>query len=78
MPVIYDRVMGRAWLEEPVSDPLVLSLILRPVPSERLEAYEVSMLVNSPDNDSPECVRRVSQSSPGKSQLPLVQRKDAG
>ena len=72
MPVIYDRVMGRAWLEEPVSDPLVLSLILQPVPLERLEAYEVSTLVNSPDNDSPECVRRVSQSSPGKSQLPLV------
>src|SRR5215467_8619441 len=59
MPVIYDRGMGRSWLEEPVSDPLVLSLILQPVPSERLEAYEVSTLVNSPDNDSPECVRQL-------------------
>src|SRR6516164_7860151 len=72
MPVIYDREMGRSWLEEPVSDPLVLSLILQPVPSERLEAYEVSTLVNSPENDSPECVRRVSQNEKRKGQLPLM------
>ena len=61
MPVIYDRDMGRQWLEEATTDPLVLSLILQPVASERVEAYEVSTLVNSPENDSPECVRRVRQ-----------------
>jgi putative SOS response-associated peptidase YedK len=72
MPVIYDRDMGRQWLEEATTDPLVLSLILQPVASERVEAYEVSMLVNSPDNDSPECVRRVSRIRPEKTQLPLV------
>ena len=72
MPVIYDRAMGRSWLEEPVSDPLVLSLILQPVPSERLEAYEVSTLVNSPENDSPECVLRISRSDRKTGQLPLV------
>jgi hypothetical protein len=27
MPVIYDRDMGRQWLEEATTDPLVLSLI---------------------------------------------------
>ena len=70
MPVIYDREMGRAWLEEPVSDPLVLSLILQPVPSERLEAYEVSTLVNSPDNDSPECVRRLRKTQQQTGQSP--------
>jgi putative SOS response-associated peptidase YedK len=59
MPVIYDRDMGRQWLEEATTDPLVLSLILEPVASERVEAYEVSTLVNSPENDSPECVRWV-------------------
>jgi hypothetical protein len=53
--------MGREWLEQSVSDPLVLSLILQPAASERLEAYQVSTLVNSRDNDSPECVPRVSQ-----------------
>jgi putative SOS response-associated peptidase YedK len=72
MPVIYDREMGRSWLEELVSDPLVLSLILQPVPSERLEAYEVSTLVNSPEDDSSECVRRVSQNEKRKGQLPLM------
>ena len=65
MPVIYDRIMGRQWLEQSVSDPLVLSLIMQPVASERLDAYEVSTLVNSPDNDSPECVRRVRKNPIG-------------
>jgi putative SOS response-associated peptidase YedK len=74
MPVIYDRDMGRQWLEEATTDPLVLSLILQPVASERVEAYEVSTLVNSPENDSPECVRRVSQGRPGESLLPLLHR----
>ena len=60
MPVLYDRLMGRSWLEESVGNDLILSLITQPVSSELLEAYEVSTLVNSPENDSPECVRRGS------------------
>ena len=72
MPVIYDRIMGRHWLNQTVRDPLGLSLIMQPLSSEKLEAYEVSTLVNSPDNDSPECVRRDSSSQPRKPQLPLV------
>src|SRR5689334_3460255 len=64
MPVMYDREMGRQWLEQPFgNDEMMLSLVLQPVQSERLEAYEVSTLVNSPENDSPECVRRVSPGS---------------
>lgn len=31
----------------------------QPVVSEEPEAYEVSTKVNSPENDSPECVRRI-------------------
>ena len=46
-------------------------VILQPVPSERLEAYEVSPLVNLPDHDSPECVRRVTKQA-NKLQLPLL------
>ena len=61
MPVMYRRDMGRQWLEESIRDDLVLSLITQPVLSEELEAYEVSTLVNSPENDSPECVRRIRQ-----------------
>jgi putative SOS response-associated peptidase YedK len=72
MPVIYEKEMGRAWLEESVSDPLELSLILQPPASERLEAYEVSTLVNSPDNDSPECVRRIPKSTERTRPLPFA------
>ena len=56
---MYRRDMGRQWLEESISGKLELSLVTRPVLSEELQAYEVSPLVNSPENDSPECVRRV-------------------
>jgi putative SOS response-associated peptidase YedK len=72
MPVMYRRDMGKQWLEESIHDDLFLSLVTQPVLSEELEAYEVSTLVNSPENDSPECVRRVSQSPPRKRLLPLV------
>ena len=65
MPVMYDREMGRQWLEQPFgNDEMMLSLALQPVQSERLEGYEVSTLVNSPENDSPECVRRIRNQSP--------------
>jgi putative SOS response-associated peptidase YedK len=61
MPVMHRRDIGRQWLEIPIGDELELSLRTQPVLSEELEAYAVSTLVNSPDNDSPECVRRVRQ-----------------
>jgi putative SOS response-associated peptidase YedK len=64
--------MGKQWLEESIRDDLVLSLVTQPVLSQEIEAYEVSTLVNSPDNDSPECVRRVSRIRPENTQLPLV------
>ena len=63
MPVMYRRDMGRQWLEQSIRDDLVLSLVSQPVLSEEIEAYEVSTLVKSPENDSPECVRRISKKS---------------
>ena len=71
MPVMYRRDMGKQWLEESIHDDLFLSLVTQPVLSEELEAYEVSTLVNSPENDSPECVRRVRKQA-NTPQLPLV------
>jgi putative SOS response-associated peptidase YedK len=56
-------------------DDLELSLVLQPLQSERLEAYEVSPLVNSPDNDSPECVRRVHRTQERARQVPLEDRR---
>jgi putative SOS response-associated peptidase YedK len=33
-----------------------LSFMLQPCPSDWIEAYEVSTLVNNPANDSPACI----------------------
>src|SRR2546426_2510305 len=73
MPVIYDKEMGRQWLEESSGDqPMILAAVLRPWPSELMEAHKVSTLVNSPENDSAECVQPVSPGQPIRPQLPLL------
>ena len=73
MPVIYDKEMGRQWLEESFGDqPMILAAVLRPCPSELMEAHEVSTLVNSPENDTAACIQPVSASQPTKPQLPLL------
>jgi putative SOS response-associated peptidase YedK len=61
MPVIYDREMGQQWLDGPFSaSDTFLIAVLRPWPSELMEAHEVSTLVNSPENDTAECIQSVS------------------
>jgi putative SOS response-associated peptidase YedK len=72
MPVIYDAAMGRQWLEGPFgTQAMELDFVLQPLPSERMEAHEVSTLVNSPENDTAECIEAVSPSQTVKPQLPL-------
>jgi putative SOS response-associated peptidase YedK len=58
MPVILPPGARNRWLD-PSTDEAELRGLLAPLPAEDLEAYEVSTLVNSPRNDSPECVRPV-------------------
>jgi putative SOS response-associated peptidase YedK len=73
MPVMYDREMGRQWLERNLGGSAVtLAAALRPPPSERLEAWDVSTLVNAPENDTPECIRPVARDQSPKRQLPLL------
>jgi len=73
MPVIYDKEMGRQWLEESFGgQPMILAAVLRPWPSASMEAHEVSTLVNSPENDTAECIQPVSPTQPVKRQLPLL------
>jgi len=55
MPAIVPKGLIDLWLD-PQSDLKRLSEVLKPYPSEELEAYEVSQLVNSPQNDLPECI----------------------
>jgi putative SOS response-associated peptidase YedK len=59
MPVMHRGDIGRQWLEYSISDELELLLRTQPVLSEDLEAYEVSTLVDAPENDLLECVRRI-------------------
>ncbi len=46
----YDR-----WLDPSLQEPEVLQPLLHPYPSDDMTAYPVSMRVNNPANDSPEC-----------------------
>ena len=73
MPVIYDREMGHQWLEHDYGDSApVLAAVLRPWPSEPMEAWDVSPSVNSPENDSPACIQPLPPTQPTQAQLPLL------
>ncbi len=56
MPVILGRDGEEKWLNPDLKDPSELLPLLKPYPSELMEAYDVSPLVNSPRNDRPECI----------------------
>ncbi|KMM35913.1 SOS response-associated peptidase [Guptibacillus hwajinpoensis] len=55
MPVILKKEMEDLWLDSDVDDVTILENVMQPFPSEEMNAYEVSTLVNSPTNDEPEC-----------------------
>ena len=59
MPVIIRKEDEDLWLDPPdtSSD---LHLLLKPYEPDDMECYSVSRLVNSPANNSPECIKRVS------------------
>jgi putative SOS response-associated peptidase YedK len=57
MPVILQRQDYGQWLDPAPRASATLNHLIRPFPDELLEAYRVSTLVNSPANDSPECVQ---------------------
>lgn len=56
MPVILPAEVYQDWLHEGEYDQSLLSSLLKPYPSEPLEAYPVSRQVNSPQNDSPDII----------------------
>jgi len=55
MPVILDRESAGRWLD-PALDAAGMSALFAPLPNEKLEAFAVTPLVNSPRNDSPELI----------------------
>ena len=56
MPVILGREAEDVWLNPLVQDSLKLVPLLKPYPSEQMEFYAVSRVVNLPENDVRECV----------------------
>lgn len=60
MPVILPEKNFAVWLDPKNQDPKKLSAVLQPYPSENLVAYPVSLAVNSPQNDTPECLEPVA------------------
>lgn len=59
MPVILKPEDEQTWLNPTNMDPEGLNHLLKPLPEEFMEAYEVSSLVNSPKNNSPRLIERV-------------------
>jgi putative SOS response-associated peptidase YedK len=59
MPVILPTEHHAVWLDPTIEDEALLRPLLQPCPSEAMEAYEVSRLVNSPRNNSPTCIAPV-------------------
>lgn len=59
MPVIVAPEDYGRWLDPLVQTPEPVLPLLRPYPSEAMEAYPVSARVNSPARDEPGCVERM-------------------
>ena len=64
MPALLVDDAATHWLNADATERELLSL-LRPYDAEDLEIYEVSRYVNTPANDSEECIRRVEY-APGE------------
>jgi putative SOS response-associated peptidase YedK len=56
MPVILPESAYPAWLSPQEADPAMLQPLLTAYPAEAMEAYPISRLVNSPDNDVREVI----------------------
>jgi putative SOS response-associated peptidase YedK len=60
MPVIFDPLQGRQWLDPRLSTRNAdIAAVLGPFPSELMESYDVSLLVNKPEFDSLDCINPI-------------------
>jgi putative SOS response-associated peptidase YedK len=60
MPVILQQENYDLWLDPQVHDVELLQPLLHPYPSEAMTSYPVTSLVNSPKNNSAECITPVN------------------
>jgi putative SOS response-associated peptidase YedK len=59
MPVILPPDAYATWLDPAERNPDQLQGLLKPYPAEQMTAYLVSRVVNSPQNDTPDCIAPV-------------------
>jgi putative SOS response-associated peptidase YedK len=64
MPVILSPDAYMQWLDPAERAPADLNALLSPYPAEQMIAYPVSRMVNSPQNDSPECIQPIARGGP--------------
>lgn len=57
MPVILKPSDETKWLDPSIIDPKKLQHLLQPLSEDFMDAYEVSSLVNSPKNNSPQLIQ---------------------
>jgi putative SOS response-associated peptidase YedK len=60
MPVILSEEQYDRWLDPKNENVAELESLLRPYPPNEMTAFPISTLVNSPRNESPECILRAS------------------
>ena len=60
MPVILGPEDYSLWLDPDFKEREALTSLLRPYPNDAMEAYPVSRRVNSPSNNTPDCIERVA------------------
>ncbi len=60
MPVILPPEDYELWLDPEFEEKEALTSVLRPYPSGGMEAYPVSRRVNSPSNNTPDCIESVA------------------
>lgn len=76
MPAIIPKDQEDRWLDSDLDDPSPLLELLRPYPAEQMETREVSTLVNSPVNDSPECLAPANLAGSASSIYPMLPFSD--
>lgn len=69
MPVILDPKDYDLWLDSEVQTPEPLQSLLSPYPAAAMTAYPVSKLVNSPKNNSRECIIPIDEQNHHPNQL---------
>ena len=63
MPVILSDETQALWLDPLTEDPKILEPLLIPAPVELLGSHPVSETVNSVNNQGPECILPLTESS---------------